>query len=186
MTAQAQGRSRQDKVKIGLAGIAILGIGAAVTTAAWTDDVWFTSQAEAAQFDLQGSLDGVDWQDVGVDSIDGMPGADESIEIPASEFAGLVPDDSRTVTVHLQNAGDTDIALAEAVPALTGDLFVADAAPLDTPATVTVGDFASATLAPGAETTFDITVATPEDWGTGYMGATGSLSVSVVGTATAS
>ncbi len=50
---KSEGRKRPT-LRLVLAGIAVLGIGAAITTAAWTDDVFFSATATASSFDLQG------------------------------------------------------------------------------------------------------------------------------------
>ena len=47
---------RARRVKIGLAGLAVLGIGAALTSAAWTDVVFFDADVTTGNFNLQGAL----------------------------------------------------------------------------------------------------------------------------------
>lgn len=49
------------KVKALLAGGLVLGVGAAVTLAAWTDQEWTTGTFSAGTFDIQGSIDGSTW-----------------------------------------------------------------------------------------------------------------------------
>ena len=176
----ATNRSRRRTVaKFSLAGIAVLGIGAAVTSAAWTDDVWFTADAEAATFDLQGALDEAGpWEDVGVDATPNDDTDDVAIQIPATEFGDIIPGFDNTVTLWLLNAGTSDITLAAPAETLTGVIF-SGAAPAD----VTIGALGTTTLAPGATTSFTVQLTTPDDWPVTYQGTSGTIDVVVVGTA---
>lgn len=56
---------RNRKRKALLAGGTVLGLGAAVTLAAWTDDVWATVAFSAGEFNIQGAVDsaGTDWRE---------------------------------------------------------------------------------------------------------------------------
>lgn len=58
-------RTRSRKRKALLAGGTVLGLGAAVTLAAWTDDVWVSGAFSAGTFNVQGAVDpsGIAWQD---------------------------------------------------------------------------------------------------------------------------
>jgi predicted ribosomally synthesized peptide with SipW-like signal peptide len=58
---RARGTSR--KVKAILAGGLVLGIGAAVTLAAWTDQEWATATFSSGHFNLVGSTDGTNFSD---------------------------------------------------------------------------------------------------------------------------
>ncbi|MGH3654721.1 SipW-dependent-type signal peptide-containing protein [Glutamicibacter sp.] len=57
-TASSQ-KSR--KIKALLAGGLVLGVGTAVTLAAWTDQEWATGTFSAGSFDVEGSTDGTAW-----------------------------------------------------------------------------------------------------------------------------
>jgi hypothetical protein len=48
-------RQNKRRLKVGLAALAVLGIGAAATSALWSDDVWFRAGVETGVFNLQGS-----------------------------------------------------------------------------------------------------------------------------------
>ncbi|SDR95481.1 hypothetical protein SAMN04489860_0469 [Paraoerskovia marina] len=153
---------RRTGAKIALAALAIGGIGAAVTTAAWTDDVWMTSGANAASFELEGSVDGETWSEADDEST--------AIVIDKSELGELVPGETRTVELQLRNAGSTDANLADATVSTTGEVFAGD-----TPATAEVDSVAGTVLAPGETTTADLTVSTPVLWPDEYQGDTGSI-----------
>lgn len=57
--------ARRRKRKALLAGGTVLGLGAAVTLAAWTDDVWVSGAFSAGSFNVQGAVDpaGTGWQE---------------------------------------------------------------------------------------------------------------------------
>lgn len=179
MSEMTPARDKRKVAKFVLAGIAVLGIGAAATMAVWTDDVWFSAEAEAATFDLQGALspDGP-WLDVGVDETPNDSSDDTAIVIPVEEFGNVLPSFDNTVTVYLRNAGSTDIALSNPVESTTGTIFAGT-----DPATVTVSAPEASTLAPTDETSFDIQLTTSADWPNSYQSAEGTISVVVVGTA---
>lgn len=182
--AESTGSRKLVITKFVLAGVAIVGVGAALTSAAWTDDVWFTADASAGTMDLQGRVQGdADWQDVGIDAADDDASDDVVIEIDPALFGGIVPGFDETVTLELKNAGDTNIVLSLPVVVSTGDLFVANGTTLTVPATVEVSDPTVLTLEPLDETTFTVNVSTPDDWPEAYVGATGNIEIQVVGTA---
>lgn len=151
-----------------LALIAVGGIGAAATSAAWTDNVFYSASTTAGTFNLQGSLDGSDWKE----SDD--QGAIELV-IPATAFENLIPGDSRVVTLHVKNDSDVDATLSDATFAWAGATFTANP-------TVTLSSVAG-TLAPEATTTFTVTVTTPADWAGTNQGKTGTIVVTVGGQA---
>ena len=63
MTRSRRQDKRRPLAAFGLAVLAVGGVGAALTSAAWTDNALFAAPATAATFDLQGSLDGTTWSD---------------------------------------------------------------------------------------------------------------------------
>lgn len=156
---------RRTGAKIALAALAIGGIGAALTTAAWTDDVWMTSDASAASFELQGSLDGgTTWSDADDEST--------ALVVDAADLGELVPGETRTVDVALKNSGSANATLSDAAITTTGDVFAGA-----NPASATIDPLAGTELAPGEETDVALTVTTPDDWSDAYQGDTGSIVV---------
>ncbi|MBD7917293.1 hypothetical protein H9657_03240 [Cellulomonas sp. Sa3CUA2] len=161
-------------LRFGLAGVAVLGIGAAATSAAWTDEAWFAGSASAVTVELQGSLDGTTWIDADT-SASGV-----AVQIPAATFAGLNQGANKTFTLHLRNNGTVPLTLGAAAVAVdstaTTSIFAGDA-----PATATVTAPAATSLAAGAVTTATLTVATPATWPATYQGRTGTLTVTFTG-----
>ena len=58
-----QSKTRSRKFKAILAGGIVLGVGAAVTLAAWTDNEWAEGTFGAGSFNVQGSTNGTDFTD---------------------------------------------------------------------------------------------------------------------------
>ncbi|MGV9192874.1 hypothetical protein ACQ143_00805 [Microbacterium sp. MC2] len=170
-TASTVEEPRKDKkravIAFGLAALAIGGIGAAATSAAWTDNVFFSAGAEAATFNLQGSIDGKSWTE----------GVEEAkIEIPASELANLLPGETRTIKLHVKNDSTVGAALTSSVE------FAASA--FEENPTATVEDLAP-TLVNGATDEFQLVVKAPADWAATNQGKSATIVVKIAGTATA-
>jgi hypothetical protein len=179
ITTRAQRRAtRKNKGRTVVAGVlavlAVTGIGAAATSAAWTDNVLFSAQAGAATFNLQGSLDGSTWKESdNANSIE--------LVIPASQLANLLPGQTRNIDLYVKNTGSVSAAL-------TGTAAFASGATFTTNPTASLSDLA-ATLTPasgaGASDKFVLTIKAPDDWATSNQGKTGTVVVTVSGTATA-
>ncbi len=100
METNTKKRSRAGTfVKLAVASLAVLGIGGAITAAAWQDHVYFGAAATAGTFNLQGSVTGAphSWQEGNADYA--------KIQLPASFLENLRPNDIRTTTVFVRNVG---------------------------------------------------------------------------------
>lgn len=166
---QDRRRKRGVFLRFGLAAVAVVGIGAAVTTAAWTDDVWFNADAQAASFNLQGSTSATGpWGEYNTQA-----GA-LVIPIPASQFGSLIPGETRTLVVHVKNASTVEATNLTATATGNGTLFGAGTTAA---ATVAVTD---TTLAVDEVTAVTVTLTTGE-LPTSFQGATGTVLVKVNG-----
>ena len=158
-----------------LAGVAVLGIGAAATSAAWTDDAWFKAEASTPTIQLQGSNDVMprDWDDA-----DTEPGA---ITIPSTAFANLEPGVARTYTVHLQNTSTVPLTVAAPTVTTAGDIFSGTK-----PAVVSAITAPGTLTASGGVAPVTVTVTPPATWNgdTAYQGKTGSVTLRFTGTTT--
>lgn len=131
---------------IALASVTVLGFGAALTTAAWTDDVWFTATADTAAIELYGAVSiaqpalvPASWVDA-----DTEPTA---VTIPTPAFADLAPSETRAVSIWLWNDSSADLAVSLPSLDLTGDpLFDGNETAPSTPATIGVFSDPSATV----------------------------------------
>ncbi len=167
--------SRNRKVaKFGLAGIAIIGVGAGLTSAAWTDDVWFTADAASGTIELQGRVLAVEtdpsytpgsFQDADTEGL--------SIVIPADAFGGLTPNDDLSVTLELYNDGDGILALQPAVVEVVGDLFD------DPGVTWDISAYSAPSIAPAASATVTFSIQTPDWDGIEGQGLTGDVVINV-------
>ncbi|KHK96892.1 hypothetical protein LK09_13670 [Microbacterium mangrovi] len=157
-----------------LALLAVGGIGAAATSAAWTDNVFFTAPAQAATFDLQGSLDGTTW--VQSDNPNSV-----QLVVPASTFTNLLPGQTRTVTLYVENTGTANSALVASAAWASGSTFTTNPTISVSPASSTL---AAANGATPTTTTVTLTVSAPADWAPVNQGKFGNVVVTVAGTAT--
>lgn len=181
ITAQpaADTESRKGKrrpiIAFALAALAVGGIGAAATSAAWTDNVFFSAQAESATFNLQGSIDGgATWQE-------SNDKGSIQLTVPLAELANLLPGQTRTIDLDIKNLGSVSAALTSSVEFATGSTFTTnpDATVAGLATTLTA---ASGT---GAADEFQLVVTTPADWAPVNQGKTATIIVTVSGTATA-
>lgn len=166
-------RIRQGKARpiiaFGLAALAVGGVGAAVTSAAWTDNTLFSAPAAAATFDLQGSVDGGTWAQ-------SSAAGNVELAVPSSAFANLLPGQTRQVTLRVKNVGSVGGALTSSV-AFSGSTF-------ETAPAATVNGLAS-TLAPNGSDDFTLSVTAPADWSPANQGKSGTVIVTIAGEAVA-
>jgi hypothetical protein len=113
---ETSGRRRKI-TKFALAGVAVLGVGAALTSAAWTDNVWFGGSTDSADFQLSGSLTG---DPLGPWNGDSSETA--KILLPADAFDEIAPGISDTYDVYVRNDGDIPIYLNPADVNVTGGM----------------------------------------------------------------
>lgn len=177
-TSERRRRRRGAAVlKFGLAGAALLGIAAAATSAAWSDDAWFSASATAATVELEGSLTSADAAFVPADS--GHP-----IEISSAYFQNLNENTTTDVTVYVRNAGSVPLTLGAPTVERSGDVFTGANA---TAVQVTVktdedGQVAGTVLpADKSVVAVTVTVTTPAGWPASNQGHSGSLSIGFSG-----
>jgi hypothetical protein len=160
---------RRKVTKFALAGVAVLGVGAALTSAAWSDNVWFGGSTDAADFELQGWT-GSAWANADTEA--------EGIVLPATAFNEIAPGIGDSYEFRVRNGGDIPIYLND-LPIVTVAGGLSDAA---TNATgnveVTMGDYTATTLAPGAQARITITLTGNDNFD---EETTGSVAVQVVG-----
>lgn len=155
-------------IKFGIASLAILGLGGAITAAAWQDTITFEAQADAASFDLVAKYSGMDsWRGTGV--------GDTTITIPAEKFAGMWSGETREINLAVKNIG-TVAADIEVKTTVGGDLFDASKGKAE----VTVKD-APSRLAPEGYDVFTLSITAPE-WNAGQGGYQGEVTLEIVGT----
>lgn len=173
---ETSGRRRKI-TKFALAGVAVLGVGAALTSAAWTDNVWFAGDASTGTLDLIGSGDdGATWEE----------GDSSGMAISITAFDDIGPNITVTRRLWVENQGSLPVQLDPAqLDSKTGDLFSGDATNPDLPtaeaAQVGIGSWDRTVIDNGERAWVDVTV-TGGPWdGAEYQGATGSLVIHVQG-----
>lgn len=86
------------KIRAIAAGGAVLGLGAAITLAAWSDSELASGFFQAGSFDIEGSADGVTWASHDTEAL--------ALSFGGTEAAGnLAPNASVYQEYHLRNAG---------------------------------------------------------------------------------
>lgn len=161
------------KVKIGLAALAVLGLGAALTSAAWEDEVFFTADIEAGEFNLQGAVPAD--QSAPVEPTTGWLESDDpaaiELDLGTAQFA---PDETTTLTGYVR---------LDPTSTWTGDLTTIELQDEVLPTGVTASvDWAAGAVTTGIEpgdvAAFEVTLTAD---GTAVQGDTGSLVVHVQG-----
>ena len=165
-TPTPQSTRRRKVTKFALAGVAVLGVGAALTSAAWSDNVFFFGQTDSADFELQG-WDGTTWQNA--DS------AADAITLPASAFDELAPGIADSYELRVRNNGDIPIYLADPIVTVGGGL---DATPVTGNVETSFGLYTQTTLAPGAQARITISL---EGTANLLEDTTGNVQVQIVG-----
>ena len=167
-------------LKIVLAGVAIVGVGAAVTTAVWTDNVFFSATATASSFDLQHAASAAGpWSDPGV------PGDEAVVTITAAGLDTLSPSTTVNVPFYLCNVGTTAGTItAITTPVISGALATAAGATLT--ATVTT-PLVGAALPPSAAACAtpvvgNLAVVTTAAFPSAAQGTSGTITFTVTGT----
>ncbi|KQP01166.1 hypothetical protein [Leifsonia sp. Leaf264] len=165
-------------LRIALAGIAVLGVGAAITTAVWTDDVFFGATATASSFDLQGRQAGAPtWGD------QGLPGDDATIVLTSTELGNLSPSTTVTIPFELCNAGTADGTIETITDPVIGDP-LGSTAGANMTATITgvaEGDGIPSDTTCANPVTGNLVVTTTVDFPPTAMGQTGDISFRVTG-----
>lgn len=171
-------KKRQPIIAFGLAALAIGGIGAAATSAAWSDNAWFSAPAAAATFNLQGSLNGTDWFEGEKTTANGVTTVE--LQIPSTAFANLLPDQTRNVKLWVRNESSINAALTSTVAFDQGATFA-------TKPTSQISGLAASLTPKGAATAMDefqLTLTTPTGWESTNIGKSGTVLVTLTATAT--
>ncbi|MDM7830492.1 hypothetical protein [Cellulomonas edaphi] len=166
-------RKRGAIIKLSLAGAALLGIGAAATSAYWTNDAWFSATATGATIDLQGENFAATPAFVSADD------SASSIVIPAAQLQNLVQGEKRTFTLKIKNVSSVPLDIAT-----TSAWVAAGASDFTTAPTVAFTGAPTSLAANSAATTVTVTVTTPTTWASTNQGKSQAVRITFTGTAT--
>ena len=173
-------RPRWRVMRIVLAGGVLLGAGAGLTSAAWTDGAYLQAAASTARVDLHACVTSnptsrtPTWTCSPADSA----GSAAAI-LPAGAFSGMTPGHSYTTKIRVLNAGTATLAVTVADTPLAEPL--TGSAPN---ATVSI-DATSFSLAPGGAQVVTLTITTPSDWNQSHANQTSAAALQVLATGTA-
>lgn len=169
-TTTRKGKSRTF-IAFGLAALAVGGVGAAATSAAWTDNVLFSAQAQAATFDLKGSVDG------GKNWYDSSTAEELKLVIDEKALANLLPGETRKIELQVENLGSVSAATVSSTEFVKSTF--------GTNPTATVDGLLDIIPAGGSDA-FTLVVTAPEKWdATANQGKSAQILVTVNGTAVA-
>lgn len=166
-------------LKIALAGVAIAGVGAAITTAVWTDDVFFGATATASSFDLQHAAAAAGpWSD------EGVPGDEAVVSISATGLDALSPSTTIGVPFYLCNVGTTAGTITAITTPVIGDP-LGTTAGAELTATVTtplVGATLPSDPSCAAPVVGTLQIVTTADFPSDAQGESGEITFTVTGT----
>ena len=140
MSTDAHTTTRGRKIRALLAGGLVLGVGAAVTLAAWTDDEWAIGNFGAGTFSIEGSTDGTTYDEHPVEG----EAAALAYELDA---ANLVPGQTVAAPFAIRTTADTTYGATVTLAGSAGDGAIADDLTYGITQVATVED-----CAPGAGT----------------------------------
>lgn len=187
-TTEPRDRRRRRGVvflKFGLAGAALLGIAAAATSAAWTDNAWFSGTATAATVNLEGAVTAVGGTPATWTHADGT-GSAPSITVDPTAFGldNLVPGDDKTIQLNLKNAGTAAIALGTPTITFSGasGFITTDSTDPSHNAVLTVTPLATSSLAKDGTTSVTLELKVGSDWPQTNAAQSGTFTVAFPGT----
>lgn len=105
-------------VRLGAVLLAVVGVTAAATSAGFSDQAWFSANASSAGVELEGKLANDAEYQLADDG-------DLAIKIPSTTFDNMLPDETRTVELDLQNSSTVPLELTQTT-AVAGDLLDKD------------------------------------------------------------
>lgn len=114
LVTDTQQQDRRRKRKAILAGGMVLGLGAAVTLAAWSDDVFANGTFTTGSFELQGNAAITNDDTAGFDDFDTAPGTPLTFELDPGEVA---PGDVNYAPLALRVDGTQDALIS--IPTVT-------------------------------------------------------------------
>ncbi|QAV70492.1 hypothetical protein ESZ53_08600 [Salinibacterium sp. UTAS2018] len=151
-------------IRLALASVALVGIGAAATSAAWTAQTTLSASAKAASIELYGALavNGACPTAPGSPYVEADTAAGAvAITLASGEFAALKPDQKRTVAICLRNGGDLPLNVSLQPLAVSGNSVFGGTAPAVLEVRTTSAAFTSAVLAANSTLPLNVVVTTP-------------------------
>ncbi|OJV78506.1 MAG: hypothetical protein BGO37_07210 [Cellulomonas sp. 73-92] len=174
-------RRRRPVVRLVLAGGVLVGLGAGLTSGAWTDSAFFQSAASSASVDLQACVTATPtnpsptWTCTPADT-----SGNAAAILPSTTFSGMTPGHVYTTKIRVLNNGTAALTVTVGYTALAEPL--TGTAPN---ATVAL-DTTSFALAAGAAQVVNLTITTPTTWDQSHANQSSAAALQVLATGTAS
>ncbi|WP_010204261.1 hypothetical protein [Salinibacterium sp. PAMC 21357] len=173
-------------IRLALASVALIGIGAAATSASWTAQTTLTASAKAASIELYGALavNGICSTSAGSPYVEAdTAGGGVVITLASGEFAALLPDQKRTVRICVRNGGDLPLNVSLQPLAVTSNSVFGGSTPATLEVRTSSAAFTATVLAANATLPLDVVVTTPAQWSTSSQGlSSGAVQIVFSGT----
>ena len=180
----ARGLTGRGKVltsaRVVLAAGLLVGLGAAASSAAWTNGAYFRSGASSASVELQAcssanpGATNPSWTCENADT----SGA-AHVVLSSSAFSLMVPGQTYSTTVQLRNAGTVPLTVSSTIAGIAEPL--TGTAPN---ATLTVSPAGPTTIAAAGSLNLTVTVTTPSNWDMSHAAKTSAAALEIVSTGT--
>lgn len=173
-------RPRWRVMRVVLAGGVLLGAGAGLTSAAWTDGAYFQAAASSATVDLQACVTSNPTSTTPTWTCTPANSAGTAAAIlPAGTFSGMTPGHGYTTKIRVLNSGTATLSVTVGYTALAEPL-------VGTAPNATVGlDVTSFTLTPGNAQVVTVTITTPANWDQSHANQSSNAALQVLATGTA-
>ncbi|MEV8252839.1 hypothetical protein AB0O95_02615 [Rhodoglobus sp. NPDC076762] len=173
-------------IRLALASVALIGIGAAATSAAWTAQATLTAGAKTASIELYGALavNGTCSTPAGAPYVEADTNAGAvAITLASGEFAALLPGQQRSVAICLRNGGDLPLNVSLQPLAVSSNSIFGGSSPAALEVRANGTTFSSAVLAANAAMPLRVVVTTPANWPSSYQGlSSGAVHIVFSGT----
>ncbi|MBH0097946.1 hypothetical protein I6E68_02195 [Salinibacterium sp. NSLL150] len=169
----SKSRKTSTIIRLALASVALVGIGAAATSAAWTAQTTLSASAKAASIELYGALavNGTCPTAQGSPYVEADTSAGAvAITLASGEFSALVPNQQRTVAICVRNGGDLPLNVSLNPLAVSSNSIFGGSAPATIEVRTSAAAFTSTVLAANATLPLNVVVTTPTSWPTSYQG----------------
>lgn len=173
MSREQKSRKTSTIIRLALAGVALVGIGAAATSAAWTAQTTLTAGARAASIELYGALavDGTCPTGSGSPYVEAdTSAAAVTITLASGEFAALLPGQERSVAICLRNGGDLPLTVSLQPIAVTSNSVFGGSTPATIEVRTSGATYTPTVLAANAVLPLNVVVTTPASWPSAYQG----------------
>lgn len=159
-----------------LAGGTLVGVGAGMTAAAWTDGAYFHAAATSAKVELQACVKdgGGNWSCSDADDLTAV------VTLPA--LGTMVPGQQYTTLAQLKNSGSVPLSVVTAIQSTAEPL--AQTTGTAPNATIAISPATATTIPAGTSIDLTVTVTTPGNWNPVHANKSSADALVIVATGT--